>query len=771
VHLPAVLLLRSHRWIGRHSETIVTAAFLLAAAALLTTLSTARLDLSFRPLFADDADAAAATAAFEAAFGQPSGEWIGALVEHDTGLTDELRARLGQLSAELAALPHVTGVASPATADDDEVVRRGGRLFAVMLRTDLPLEELSGRARLIERLRGGVEAAVPPDAVVHYVGVSVVEAEYARAVPRSMLRSLALTLGAVVALLILLFGRVRDVVIVLAGVAAATPVAMALITLAGGAITMLNSMVPTVLLVVGVADAIHIRMRWEHELRRASPARALRRAFVRMALPCALTTLTTALGFLSLGAARVHAIRAFGFAVAAGVCVPFVANMLVVPALLRRYGAPVTAGDDGARTAAGLRRLRRGVFAPLAHRLFTACASLVVRPALPVTAALIASVFAVVGASRIVMDQRFNEELGPQHPVRIAQALWESEFGGFLGPELEIARADGSPITSPTGDVGRPEAGAAHSGDRGEHAEPEPGTASSDFVSDDVLVGRAAAAARALDRVDAVTALYAGGRAALVVRVPDIGTAAALPFAHHAADVVRAEMGDGFRVRIVGQWYLAQLGMASLLRDMLASFALSALFVLAVLAGALRSRRLFAAAILPNLLPMLAALAFMGWAGITLRIGTTLVLAIVLAIAVDDTIHMLLRLDAERRRGATAEQAVAIALRETGAALVVTTLALAAGFLSTQANELAAIRDMGLVAAVALLAALLADLLVAPALFVAFERPRGGEPVRAGSRRRIGRPLHTRPPCLRHPSPAATSSVGSARTPPMGTLQ
>ena len=58
------------------------------------------------------------------------------------------------------------------------------------------------------------------------------------------------------------------------------------------------------------------------------------------------------------------------------------------------------------------------------------------------------------------------------------------------------------------------------------------------------------------------------------------------------------------------------------------------------------------------------------------------------------------------------------AMHGTGRAIVFTTLALVGGFLSMMGNELLAIRDMGLVAAVAFTAAMLADLLLLPAVYV-----------------------------------------------------
>ena len=111
--------------------------------------------------------------------------------------------------------------------------------------------------------------------------------------------------------------------------------------------------------------------------------------------------------------------------------------------------------------------------------------------------------------------------------------------------------------------------------------------------------------------------------------------------------------------------------------------------------------------------------------GITLRIGTAVVLAIALGIVVDNTLHIIIRLRQQVNDDDTMEQ-VTDSMHSTGRAVVFTTLALIGGFLSMLSNELLAIRDMGIVAAVTFLGAMLADLLLLPAMYVALSDKRSG---------------------------------------------
>jgi hypothetical protein len=151
---------------------------------------------------------------------------------------------------------------------------------------------------------------------------------------------------------------------------------------------------------------------------------------------------------------------------------------------------------------------------------------------------------------------------------------------------------------------------------------------------------------------------------------------------------------------------------------MLVSFATALLIVMPILWLILRDFRLFIAATLTNILPLAVPLAYMSIAGISLRIGTAVVLAIALGIVVDNTLHVVIRLRRQiAEKGASLEN-VLVAMRSTGRAVIYTTFAMVGGFLSMMSNQLLAIRDMGIVAAVTFMAAMLADLLLLPALSV-----------------------------------------------------
>jgi predicted RND superfamily exporter protein len=723
----------------------------LAVGAALPALATTHLDMSFRPLFADDAAAVAPTREFAAVFGQPSGAFIGVVIEpaHGKALDAEFVRSVAVTSGAVEKLDHVTEVVSlarvrvpgwqgtlprgswlhepallehgPAAgiaaalayADADPHARAAlARLLSsdrkrtvLFARLDVPLQDLAARTAVIEKFRTTVEKRFGRTATLHFVGISVVEAAYARIVLRSLLLSMSVTLLAVALLLWRLFASPGGVVIPLAGVALATPLTLAFMTLRGQSVTIVNSLVPTMILIIGVADAIHMQHAYVLARKTDSRGHAIRKMYEEMALPCLLTALTTVLGFVSLRAASVTALSDFGTNVALGVTLVYLINLVTAPALLHAL-------PERWLPRAGAHEHAGGAWADSATRVATHYPVAVVS----VFAACMAA--GVLLLPRLIVDQRFNEDVSERTPVRAAQALLERDFGGFLGPELFIERRDAAPLDSRAFEsIARLAARVAVLPDvqRVEGLSdllagrtPRDMVRTSAALRGDPLLGRTAR-----ELVDARAT-----RTAVLIRTGDIGSTRALELGRSVEDLAARELGPQFRARVVGEWWLAQKGLAGLLRDMLRSFATSIVLIVPLLALAAGSRRLLLVAIVPNIFPMFFALAFMAVTGIGVRVGTAMILAIALGIAVDDTIHLLVRLRREGRSGAAPEAALRHTLESTGTGVLYTTVVLVVGFLAMSLSPMLALREMGIVAAATLAAAFAADAYLVPALFI-----------------------------------------------------
>ena len=159
------------------------------------------------------------------------------------------------------------------------------------------------------------------------------------------------------------------------------------------------------------------------------------------------------------------------------------------------------------------------------------------------------------------------------------------------------------------------------------------------------------------------------------------------------------------------------------IRAMLIGTVVVLVAISAILLGALRSLRLGLVSIVPNLLP--AVMGFGVW-GLTVgQVGLTLsvVVAMTIGIVVDDTVHFLVKYRRARRDyGRDPEQAVHYAFETAGRALFTTTLVLVAGFLIFAFSPLIPTAQVGILTAMIIGFALIADLSLLPALLLAVDR-------------------------------------------------
>ncbi len=117
----------------------------------------------------------------------------------------------------------------------------------------------------------------------------------------------------------------------------------------------------------------------------------------------------------------------------------------------------------------------------------------------------------------------------------------------------------------------------------------------------------------------------------------------------------------------------------------------------------------------PNLLLIMCAFSFMGFAGIPLDMFTILIGSIAIGLVVDDTLHFLHHFHRYFLETADAARAVEQAMYTTGRAILITTLALSLGFATFMFSEMRNLHLFGLLTATTIVLALLADFLLLPA--------------------------------------------------------
>ena len=177
----------------------------------------------------------------------------------------------------------------------------------------------------------------------------------------------------------------------------------------------------------------------------------------------------------------------------------------------------------------------------------------------------------------------------------------------------------------------------------------------------------------------------------------------------------------GVRWALTGDGFLAAGGVDRLIGDLLSSLALIFGLIGVVFMLLLRDLRLALVALVPNLVPLVFTLATLAVMGADLQTSNIVSFTVAVGLAVDDTIHFVVRYRQERLQGRGTPDALRATFAGAGHAILLTSLLLVIGFSALSTSPLTAMRHFGILSAVTMGAALMADLLLLPALLTLVE--------------------------------------------------
>jgi len=584
------------------------------------------------------------------------------------------------------------------------------------------------RGRIIDALRRLMETHRRDDIELHLTGITVQKHDVARLVDRD--RKLILPLSALVlALALALILRRFSGVLLPLGITGVTVAwTLGIYSWLGYSVNIITSLLPPVIMVISISTSIHLYQGWGELAKQCVDRRARARELLRNLLaPCFLTTLTTALGLLSLTVSEIPAIRQFGLFAALGVSISFFLNLTLLPLAFiylpfRRHGA------SG--------RIR--AFAPLLNRVG---ALSVTRPVTILVVAGLLSLVAGVGVARLRNDTDLLRFIRSQSPLIRDTLFIDEHLTGANSLELVLRRADGGALTAlaDAQRMARFQEQLRRLEDVGSVLGPIDLIEKIHQAEQDLpqprLPERPAELLRCFDLLEASASPELVGRLVtpdftsvhITVRVRAIGSAGVRVLSERITGLTEGVLGEEYDLRITGSYYHVAMDSDRLVVSQLRSLFLALGMVLLAMAAMFRSPRLLLAALIPNVMPVLWTGGIMGYLGIALSSGTVMIGSVVLGIAVDDTIHYLVRFRRENRGDLPA--ALQATSCRTGPALIISTVVLALGFWVGALGSFWPTIHFSVLTGLTIVMALICDLLVLPACLT-LVRPGSGNTVR-----------------------------------------
>jgi hypothetical protein len=144
------------------------------------------------------------------------------------------------------------------------------------------------------------------------------------------------------------------------------------------------------------------------------------------------------------------------------------------------------------------------------------------------------------------------------------------------------------------------------------------------------------------------------------------------------------------------------------------SIALLMFIVLVIMSALFADIKVGLLALVPNVFPVILLFGVMGYFDIPLNIGTAMAAAIAIGLAVDDTLHFMLRYNEELKSAKSQKRAMRSTLDSEALPMIATSLALTAGFLVFTQSDFQPVAQFGALSALVILSALVADFTITP---------------------------------------------------------
>lgn len=483
-------------------------------------------------------------------------------------------------------------------------------------------------------------------------------------------------------------------------------------------INILMAIAPAVILIVGFSDVVHLISAYLLEIEAGKDREAAIYASAEdVGRACLFTSATTAVGFLGLSAIPTPVFRTMGVILGFGVGIALLLALVGVPVLLSWLPEP--------------KPLRQGATAVAQNaldRVLVAIQDLTIRRPWPVLAACFAfTALAVYGAAQLTIETDFAARLEDDNQANV-DARWLAErFNGLNPLNAYIDTGVERGLLTPSNLVAMAEL------QRRLVAElPEVDTARS--VVDvfarthETLTGEAGLPATAAQAAQELLLLEMQGpgtldramdfdrqQAPISLRLVDEGMRASSRVATEVTRIAEELLPDA-KIEVTGLSHLLGNWLDEIIAGQRQGLAASAFIIMLMMGLGLKSAKVGVLSMIPNLLPLLAVVGWVGGTWETADSDFMIICLLALGIGVDDTIHFLMRFKIERERGHPRDEALRRTFSFAGRAIVMTTVILVIGFVPFVMSSYLTIDMMGSLLPGALIVALLADVLMIPAL-------------------------------------------------------
>lgn len=519
-----------------------------------------------------------------------------------------------------------------------------------------------------------------------------------------------------------LYGVVVPVVIVLVSILWT----LGIMKFTGKSIDIMTVMLPTMMFVAGMSDVVHFFTKYFEEVAKGTPKANIYPLILKeVGFPTFLTLITTVVGFLSLLFSSITPIRDFGIYTSIGVVIAFVLSYTFLPALLYFFTPKKLVTVHGANNKA-TNVMRNGLFWIFRNQ----------KTILVITAVVM--VLSVIGIFKVKVNNILLEDLSDKIKIKRDFNFFDENYSGVRPFEVQITLKDKSKKVwdrdvlveiNKVDEFIKKEYGAGfilslpqivkgiHRSMGNDYSMPK----ETEYlaIKDAIINNRKNRDLKQLINAE-------GNQTKISAKTRDMGSMLIAEHNKHLFEFIDKNVKkDLLEFNITGAAHLMDRNNEYMVSNMTQGFAFSVIIIALLTFFLHRSWRMVLVFVLPNLIPLVIIAGLMGYMGIELKAGTSLVFSIAFGIATDDTIHFISRLKIELGYGKSLMYAFKRTYFETGKPIILTTFILLGGFMSLMTSNFQSTYYFGFLICITIIVAVLADIFLLPVLlFLIYRKPK-----------------------------------------------
>lgn len=559
----------------------------------------------------------------------------------------------------------------------------------------------------------------------HNIGVPAFTNAFMGAIKSNIKTFLPMILVVIIVLLAVIFRSLLSVLLPLSIVILTILFIAGLTFGLGYKLNTITTMFPIFIIAIGVADSIHIFWIWKHKREEGMNNQdSIIFSIEKNFTPAFITSLTTFVGFLSLGISKIVPLQAFGLSLASGALMAFILSVTFLPALLSIINPNVKVQKQKTKS-------KENFIKKYTHFISRNDKAIII------TFLLLIGI-SFIGIKDVTIDTEFAKQFSKETQIRKSADFVEKNIGGTVSIEIIIDSKEKSGVNKPdlmkdvekfSEEFKTKFQRVRHIGSltqvvkkyhklmNGDKEEFYKIPDSKELISQYMLL-YSLSLPRGMGINDMMDVNSRYLRVTAMINM--------------ASELEKLEMytwtqkwwatHSNYTATIEGITMISGHMRTELTDTLIKSISLALVLVTLIFWFTFKSKFFMIVSTIPNIAPLFIAIGITGWLGINVDLGMAIVFVIIIGIAIDDTVHFLSKYKSAMQKGKNVVESIEESLLLGGNAIVITTLILVLGFGTFLFSDFSLYSNFGLMSSIALSFAMILDVLLLPAILIYLDK-------------------------------------------------